>query len=146
MKYFCISKNHIIYFLVLFFICVNLTQIYGYVTTFREGNKLPKIKKPKGVSIPKGSNPISNIVDKAKDVGNTIDKGANVVGNTLEQGANIVGNTLEDVTNKAVDGAQNITGDLLGNLNVLNALKKLIEPVINLKNVVNDTLDFLQDF
>jgi hypothetical protein len=128
MKYFCINKNHIIYFLVLFFIGVNLRQIYGYLTTFREGWK-PKFKRPK---VP---NPISNIVDKAKDVGNT-----------LEQGANIVGNTLEDVTNKAVDGAQNITGDLLGNLNVLNALKKLIDPILNLKNVVNDTLDFLEDF
>jgi hypothetical protein len=125
MKYFCINKNHIIYFLVLFFIGVNLTQIYGYVTTFREGWK-PKFNTPKV------SNPVANIVDKAKDVGKT-----------LEQGANIVGNTLEDVTNKAIDGAQNITGDLLQNLNVQNTLKKLIEPVANLKNAVNNLLNIL---
>jgi hypothetical protein len=117
MKYFYINKKYIVYFLILFFIIVNLTQIYGYSTTFREGAGGKDLKK----------------------IGKKTGKALGKVGKS-------VGGALVDVTNKAVSAAEKISGDLLDNLNVQNALKKIIEPIINLKKAVNDALDILRNF
>jgi hypothetical protein len=120
MNYFYLNKKYIIYLLILFFIFINLTNIYYYCYTFREGLNLRKLKKG-----------VTGVVDKVEDKG--VDFTQQAAAEAQRQAAE-----LERQAEEARRLAQE--------LEIQNALAKLIEPIINLKNIINNTLDFLKEF
>lgn len=133
MKYFYVNKNYIIYFSILFFIFVNLTNIYYYTFyTFREGWK-PK-KKFKSIS-----KTVNKIGDKVSD---TTKQLAEQAKRQAEQAAEEAKRQAEEAAKKAAEEAQKLAKEL----DMKNALEKLTQPIINLEKTINNTLGFFKDF
>lgn len=122
MKYFYVNKNYIIYFSILFFIFVNLTNIYYYTFyTFREGWKPKK---------------------KFKSISKTVNKIGDKVSDTTKQLAEQAKRQAEEAAKKAAEEAQKLAKEL----DMKNALEKLTQPIINLEKTINNTLGFFKDF
>jgi hypothetical protein len=141
MNYFYLNKKYIIYLLILFFIFINLTNIYYYYYTFREGF-LRKLKK--GVT-----EVVNTVEDTGVDFTQQAAEEAQRKKEQLEREAAEAKRKAEEELERQAAELERQAEEarrLAEKLEIQNALEKLIEPIINLKNIINNTLDFLKEF
>jgi preprotein translocase subunit SecF len=156
-------KNYLIYFLTIFFILIILYNIYH--CNLKEGLKVKKI----GKTISKGA---GNVIDKTKEAAEAAaeqarrqaeaaaaearrqaEAAAEQARRQAEAAAAAAKKLAEEaaaeakrLAEEAAAEAKRLAEKLAEELAIQKALAKLIEPVINLKNTLINSLNFLKEF
>ena len=135
-------KNIVIYSLLIIFMIIITSQLYN--KNIKEGLKVKNITK----SISKG---INKTVDKVSNVAQDVQKQTvNVAQDVQKQTVNVA-QDVQQQTEKAAEEAKQLAEKaaeeakkIAEQLNIQNALGKLIDPILNLKNNILNTFNFFK--